>query len=151
MKHISLSNMFIKRMQKRGRTGKLSISLWLHLYLQLSCLLTSTGGHTPSRSHHRWVRQVGSTVLSWLQVVTRVWPTHMCVQAAPPAWSCMVAQLISKHTNKYFSRISSKAKSLPVLDSFKGCFLVKAYLMVYPLLKDRKKNNEKMLVKQRFG
>lgn len=33
----------------------------------------------------------------------------------------------------------SEAKSLPALDSFKGCFLVRAYLMVYPLLKDRRK------------
>lgn len=66
--------------------------------------------------------------------------THPIPSQAGPA------QLSIEHTRKYFSRILSEGKSLPALDSFKGCSPVRAQLLVCPLLEDMK-NKEEMLAR----
>lgn len=107
-----------------------------HTHVRASC--SASPVHEPSCQH--WSRLRG---LRW----TWLWLSN---DHARPAClllmkSCMVAQLIIKLTSKYISWILSEAKSLPALDSFKGCFLVRAYLMVYPSLKDRKNPKNKCL------
>lgn len=47
--------------------------------------------------------------------------------------------VIVKHTSILVTLMLHSVKSLPALDSFKGCLLARTYLIVYSLLKDRGK------------
>lgn len=155
--------------RKRGREEKPSgwTRLWVSPALQAHRCCEQ---HLRSRTapHHPLLGQEGSTVLGWAQIphgttqqAPRTTPQTRARSTSPPASSGVgwglrrggssPAPLLpsgrtrlhsTKFPSKHLSWISSEAESLPALDSFRSCFLVRACLLVYSLLKDKKRQEQ---------